>query len=279
MTREWYLSPLHIVFNMLIFLYMKYQELFQSLGLAKNEAKIYEVLVREGDSPVGKISKKSGIHRRNVYDSLNRLIEKGLTIEVVSSNENQYQAVEPKKLAEILAEKFENLDKALPSLEKLYFDTPAEYRVQTYKGKEGWKQYMKDIIKVGKPFYSIGAQGAWMDKRVKSFYPGFLNQMKRKKIEMHHLFEYEILEKNHPILKNVGNKYKFIPKAYNTTSGIDIFGDRVNIIHNQHLEQVGTENEIMFTVIQNQNLADSFRTWFKFMWDMCPENKKGKNKS
>ena len=60
---------------------MEYQELFQSLGLAKNEAKIYEVLIREGNSPVGKISEKSGIHRRNVYDSLNRLIEKGLRSE------------------------------------------------------------------------------------------------------------------------------------------------------------------------------------------------------
>ncbi len=258
---------------------MEYQELFQSLGLAKNEAKIYEVLIRGGQSPVGRISEKSGVHRRNVYDSLNRLIEKGLVTEIVEASENQYQAVEPKKLAEVLADKFENLDKALPSLEKLYFETPTEYRVQTYKGKEGWKQYMREIIKVGKPFYSIGAQGAWMDERVRSFYPGFFDQIKKKKIEMHHLFEYEVFEKNHPILEHVGNKYKFIPKSYNTTSGIDIFGDRVNIMHHQHLGKVGTEDEIIFTVIQNQNLADSFRTWFRFMWDMCPENKKTNKKT
>lgn len=255
---------------------MEYQELFQSLGLAKNEAKIYETLIREGDSPVGKISEKSGVHRRNVYDSLNRLIEKGLVIEIIESKENRYQAVEPRKLSEVLSEKWENFDRELPSLEKLYFNTPTEYRVQTYKGKEGWKQYMRDIIRVGQPFYSIGAQGAWMDERVKSFFPGFADHIKKKKIEMRHLFDYEVLESNHPIIEQVGKIYKFLPKEYSTTSGIDIFGDRVNIIHQQQLGKAGTDNEIIFTVIQNQNLADSFRVWFKFMWDMCPEIKKRK---
>ncbi len=255
---------------------MEYQELFQSLGLAKNEAKIYETLIREGDSSVGKISEKSGVHRRNVYDSLNRLMERGLVIEIIDSRENQYQAVEPRKLQEVLSEKFENLDRALPHLESLYLNTPTEYRVQTYKGKEGWKQYMRDIIRVGKPFYSIGAQGAWLDERVKSFFPGFRDQMKKKKIEMHHLFDYEVLESNHPIIDQVGARYKFLPKQYSTTSGIDIFGDRVNIMHQQHLGKVGTNSEIMFTVIQNQNLADSFRIWFKYMWDTCPDTKKTK---
>ncbi len=252
---------------------MEYQALFESLGLAKNEAKIYEVLLRENDSSVGKISEKSGIHRRNVYDSLNRLMKKGLVIEIIESRENQYQAVEPRKFREILGEKIETLDTALPQLEKLYLNSPVTYRVQTYRGNEGWKQYMRDIIRVGKPFYSIAAQGAWLDVRVQSFFPGFIKQMKEKKIKMHHLFDYEVFETNHQILEHVGKHYKFLPKAYSTTSGIDIFGDRVNIMHQQHLGQVGTTNEVIFTVIQNQNLADSFQTWFQYMWDTCPEVK------
>ncbi|MEZ4103942.1 MAG: helix-turn-helix domain-containing protein [Candidatus Paceibacterota bacterium] len=253
---------------------MEYQTLLQSLGLAKNEARIYETLVRKGNSSVSLISEKSGVHRRNVYDSLNRLMEKGLVIEIVDTKENIYQAVEPRKLQEILAEKTLALETALPFLDKLYFNTPSEYRVQTYKGKEGWKQYMKDILLVNKPFYSIGAQGAWLDERIKSFIPGFLEQIKKNKLEMHHLFDYEVKKVNHPILQHVGNKYKFLPKKYATSSGIDIFGDRVNIMHHQYLGQVGEVDEIMFTVIQNQNLADSYRIWFQYMWDFCPKSNK-----
>lgn len=248
---------------------MEYQELLQTLGLAKNEARIYETLLRTGETGVGHIAEKSGVHRRNVYDSLNRLMEKGLVIEIVDSKENQYQAVEPRKLQEMLSEKTESLASAMPALDTLFFAEPTEYRVQTYRGKEGWKQYMHDILQVNKSFYSIGAQGAWLDERVKSFAPGFLAQVKAKKLQMYHLFDHEVKESNHEILKHVGKDYRFIPAAYATTSGVDVFGDRVNIMHQQQLGQVGEANEIMFTVIQNQNLADSFRTWFQFMWDNC----------
>jgi sugar-specific transcriptional regulator TrmB len=249
---------------------MNYQELFQSLGLSKNESKIYEILLRHGECGVGFISEKSGVHRRNVYDSLNRLLEKALVTEIVESSENKYQAAEPKKLLEIVHEKAESIEKVLPELERLHFSTPTEYKVHTYRGKEGWKQYMRDIVKLNKPFYSISAQGAWMDERVKSFYPGFLDQIKKKGISMHHLFNHEVKDKNHEILKHVGKNFKFLPKKYSASSGIDIFGDRVNIMHQQHLGQVGTEDEIVFTVIVNKNLADSFRTWFQYMWDMYP---------
>jgi predicted transcriptional regulator len=251
---------------------MNYQELLQSLGLSKNEARIYETLLRQGESGVGVISEKSGVHRRNVYDSLNRLMEKGLVIEIVETAENKYQACEPKKLAEIVSEKLEAVNKALPELEKLHFSAPEEYQVHTYRGKEGWKQYMREIIKTGEPFYSIGAQGAWLDERVKSFAPGFLEQLKKKNIPMRHLFDYGVKKSNHPILEHVGKEYKFLPEKYSTTSGVDVFGDRVNIMHHQYLGKVGTDEEITFTVIINKNLADSFRTWFEYMWDMCPES-------
>jgi sugar-specific transcriptional regulator TrmB len=251
---------------------MKYGEVFEKLGLSKNEGKIYEVLLTFGEQSVGTISEKSGVHRRNIYDSLNRLMEKGLATEIIESGENRYQASEPKKLSEDLAGKFEMLDNVMPELNKLYFSTPTEYRVHTYKGAEGWKQYMRDVLKTGEDFYSIGAEGAWLDERVKSFFPGFLEQIRKKKIKMHHLFDYDVRENDHPIIRMVGEDYRFIPKKYSTNSGIDVFGDRVNIMHNQYLGQVGNPEEIMFTVIVNKNLADSYRTWFKFMWDSCDKN-------
>ena len=48
------------------------------LGLTNTEAKIYVTLIDLGRAQAGIISRKSGIHRRSVYDALERLIEKGL---------------------------------------------------------------------------------------------------------------------------------------------------------------------------------------------------------
>jgi len=246
-----------------------YSDALQKIGLAKNEARIYETLVREGELGVSHISLKSEVHRRNVYDSLNRLIEKGLVFEIVAGKENKYQAVEPRRLSEMIDEKQEVLSEIMPDLESWYFNNPETYKVYTYRGKEGWKNYMRDIIRTGEDFYSIAAQGAWMDERVRSFFPGFLKQLQEKKIQMRHLFDDEVRKNNHPILNHVGKKYMFIPKKYATNSGIDVFGDRVNIMHEQHLGSLA--DDLVFTVIVNKNLADSFRTWFQMMWDFLPK--------
>jgi sugar-specific transcriptional regulator TrmB len=50
----------------------QFKNTLESLGLAKNEARIYEALLREGELGVSDISLKSGVHRRNAYDSLNQ---------------------------------------------------------------------------------------------------------------------------------------------------------------------------------------------------------------
>ena len=51
---------------------------FEQLGLTKSESKIYLTLLDYGSMLAGKVAEKAGIHRRNVYDALHRLIEKGL---------------------------------------------------------------------------------------------------------------------------------------------------------------------------------------------------------
>jgi sugar-specific transcriptional regulator TrmB len=246
-----------------------YLDLFQQLGLVKNESRIYETLLREGESSVGHISTKSKVHRRNVYDTLNRLQEKGLVFEIIQAKENRYQAVDPKKLMELIQEKAQVLEKAMPELSALYKGTPHEEEVYVYRGAEGWKNYMRDLLKVGEDAYFIGAKGGWLDSRVKHFFPEFAKEAAKKNIQYHHLFDHEVKEDCKEIIPHVGGTYKFLPKGYSTTSAIDIFGDHVNIISGMKLG--GLEEEFALTVIVNKQIADAFRIWFKFMWDFCPK--------
>ena len=245
-----------------------YTELFQQLGLVKNEARIYEALLQEGECGVGHISLKSKVHRRNVYDTLNRLIEKGLAFEIALAKENHYRAVPPEKLMEMLAEKQRMLKKAMPGLEMLYKGTPHKEEVYIYRGPEGWKNYMQDLIKVGEPAYFIAAKGGWLDGRVKHFFPAFIESAEKAGLEFFHLFDHEVKEKCPEIIPHIGTTYKFLPKGYSTNVAIDIFGDHVNIITPMNIG--GLDEEFSVTVIVNPNIAEAFRTWFKFMWDFCP---------
>lgn len=253
-----------------------YSDVLQEVGLVKNEARIYETLLKEGQSPVGRIASKSGVHRRNVYDTLNRLMEKGLVFEIVDTKENSYQAVDPHKLADILDEKRGILNDVMPELSTLYKTQPAEHAMYTYRGAEGWKNYMMDILKVGEPAYFIGAKGAWLDERVKDFFPTFIKEAEKKNLEYFHLFDHRVEMEAPEILEYVGKHYKFLPKEYETPSSIDLFGDRVNILTELHMGRMA--EDIVFSVIVNQNVADSFRTWFKLMWNLLPERKGARKK-
>ena len=84
-----------------------YLGILQDLGLTPNEAKIYQTLIEEGESAAGEISTKGKIHRRNVYDTIDRLVEKGLVFQILEKGENVYKAVDPAKLLEIVKEKSE----------------------------------------------------------------------------------------------------------------------------------------------------------------------------
>lgn len=245
-----------------------YERVFEGLGLSKNESKIYETLVRESNLPVGLIAKRSRIHRRNVYDALNRLVERGLVFEILEHRESRFQAVEPKKLGELLEEKQIALDRVLPELSSLYESVPREHSVCIYRGVEGWKNYMRDILRVGEDFYCIGAKGAWMDHRIMNFFPRFIREANKKKIGYYHLFDHEVSELKHEIVTHVGKHYKFLPKGYSAPAAVDIFGSHVNILSNIHIGGMG--EEFWFTVIINRQVADAFRTWFRFMYDFCP---------
>ena len=53
------------------------QELKQA-GLTDNESKVYLALIDLGPSLAGQIARKTGMHRRTVYDTIEMLIQKGL---------------------------------------------------------------------------------------------------------------------------------------------------------------------------------------------------------
>src|SRR6185369_2730062 len=97
-----------------------YQETLEGLGLSPNEAKIYETLVERGESGVSDIAIAAQVHRRNAYDALQRLIDKGLCFQIFSTTENKYNAVDPEKLIELLGEKQEKLLEIIPALKKKF---------------------------------------------------------------------------------------------------------------------------------------------------------------
>lgn len=248
-----------------------YSEIFTNIGLSPNEAKIYEALLEEGETTVGEIALKGKIHRRNVYDAINRLIHKGLVFQIFGKGENLYKPVDPAKLMELVDEKRMRLEGIMPRLEMLYKETPQHEAAYIYKGIEGFKNYLRDVLSVKEDVCFIGAKGCWFDPRMEDFLQRFLVDAKKRGITYRHLFDHEVKKQAPYVPKAVGKPYKFLPKKYSTPSMVDIFGDHVVSFTGAGLTQIS--DDISIFVVVSKPMAESYKKWFQFMWDFCPEMK------
>mgnify|MGYP001585549278 CR=1 FL=1 len=247
-----------------------YQELLQKIGLSLNESRVYEALLQTGESNVNTISIKSKVHRRNVYDSINKLIEKGLASETFVKGERLFKPTDPERLKEIIKERETALDTFLPEMKQLYSSVEPEAEAYLFRGVEGVKNYLQLILQEKQPVYFIGAKAMWLDPRLKHYLPHFDKERKALGIKFMHLFDYEVREQKPEILKLVGKPYKFLPKNYSSPTMVDIFGDYVVTFVGAKPGQL-YEEPLMF-VMKSKLLADGYRKFFQFMWDFCPND-------
>jgi sugar-specific transcriptional regulator TrmB len=228
--------------------------LLEDLGLTKTEAKVYLALIELGASRAGIITRKTGIHRRNVYDAIEMLIQKGLISYIKENNIKLYEAVDPNRLLEILKEREHNLQSMLPELESKFKFVQAKKETIFYRGKQALKSIFDDQIKEGKEILVLGACPFAKDI-VKYYFSKYDSERKNKKIKVKAIFtkrvDYEI-----PL-----SEIKYLPKEFDSPSATNIYGNKVAII-------LWTEEP--FAILINQKeIADAYRNYFELMWKIA----------
>ncbi len=79
--------------------------ILEDIGLTRNEIKVYLALLSLGSTTSGPLIKQTGLHTSKVYDSLERLSEKGIVSHYLEDNSKHFKAVDPVRLKDFLAEK------------------------------------------------------------------------------------------------------------------------------------------------------------------------------
>ncbi len=239
----------------------------RELDLTQSEAKIYLAVLESGKTTISEIAKKTQLHRRNIYDCLSTLLDKGLVFNILGEQQNFYGSITPEKLIELIESKEIALNAILPSLQELYTKEHVLERALIYKGVEGFKRYLQDILNVGKDVHCIGAKGGWASANLGDFAQWFEEERMTKNMKVFNLFDAEMREKvtqEKPLYTKFA-EYRFLPAEYSTASAIDIFGDHVVIFTGLQMEKI--DDHVTLFVIINSDLADSYRIWFQCMWD------------
>lgn len=125
-------------------------EFLEKLGLSKNEAKLYLVLLRLGKANSAELARESGIHRINIYDVLNSLVSKGLVSFITLAKSKTFKPESPERLKETLNEKLSMLEKELPEMLQAFNAKKEPCEVSVLRGVEGKKAQFEEIARSAK---------------------------------------------------------------------------------------------------------------------------------
>ncbi len=156
-------------------------EELKSAGLTDNESKIYLALIDLGPSLAGQISRKTGMYRRSVYDTIEMLIEKGLVSYILQNNRKIFQAANPERLLQIIKEKQNLIEPLISGLLEKYSKTKEKEETNFYKGKEGLKTVFEEQLNE-KEILILGAS-AKADEILKFYFKWYDLARKKKKIK------------------------------------------------------------------------------------------------
>lgn len=239
----------------------------RQLGLTSSEAKIYMAMLGLGKTNISDIAAATAINRRNVYDALSTLIDKGLAFQFMGERTGYYAAVEPQKLLELIQSREVALSAILPELQKEYASPRPNERAVIYKGIEGFKSYLEDILAVGQDVFCLGAKGGWGYAGLGDFADWYEQERIRKKIKVYNLFDQEmrpIVTKRKPMY-NMLAECRFLPEQYSTNSAADVFGTTLVTFTGLAPEKINDEATLF--VLSSKEITDSFRRWFMLMWE------------
>jgi len=234
------------------------------IGLTVGEAKVYLALSELGSSTVGPIVKKAKVAYSNVYDILNRLIEKGIVSYITKSKTKHFQASSPinlidyldKKEKEITTQK-QTLKKLLPQLESIQAIKPQQ-EAEVFIGKKGLKTaYLKLLSDMGPKdedlfFYMHEEEYA---KESDLFYLSMKDIIKKPNRGITNRYY-----KKSPYLKQTSYlniKYVDFPIPGN----IEVCKNKVML--------VSWKKPMIATLIHSQSIADNFRNYFNSVWKVA----------
>ena len=239
-----------------------YEELLKFCGLTQNESLIYLSLLKIGKATSSKIVKEANISSGKIYETLEKLMNKGLVKSIIENGVKNFMANEPEMLIEYIKEKErklqkekEELEKILPQLKNLKEHDYKLENVSLIKGLRGIKPLVYGALEKGK---IIKIMGVTSKKEIK--YNDFWKAWHIGRIKLKKKAEIIFSDKN-------TDYWKFYKKLkYTEVKEILSFSPSAILIIDQNLFIFSYEEEFTCINIKSQSISDSFLQFFNSLW-------------
>ncbi|MEK6825568.1 MAG: helix-turn-helix domain-containing protein [Nanoarchaeota archaeon] len=237
----------------------------RQLGLSENEIKLYLALLQGGSATAYDLGKKTGIYRVHVYDKIENLMNKGLVTHIYRGAKKYFQAIAPAALRQVLEDKKnilhtqeQEIETLIPLLEQRAHTSQEDTHVEVFKGVEGLKHFLKDIIKTKKEVLVTGIDDAKYQEALPIFMEQYFRDLRIYKIKERILtlqkkdvFQFD--KKTAPT-----TEYRYLEEKQFNPANTFIYGSKVVLV------SWGTP--VTAVMIENAGVAATYKGHFEVLW-------------
>ncbi len=238
---------------------MFFPNILEEIGITENESKVYLALLKFGSATAGEISEKSGVHRRNVYDAIERLKEKQLVNALAKNNKKYFQPSDPGELINILKNKEKNIESMLPDLKRLYDNPETKPVVQAFYGDEGLKIIMDMQTEDNHEIFVLASRDS-VAEMLRFTYPEYVKKRVEKGIWLNFIFN--SFEGGKNVSSAPLSRVRYFPKEYSVPSTFMIWGEKSSIM-------LFTEKAPLIMLFDNPKIAKDFMDYFNIVWEIA----------
>ncbi|PIZ94264.1 MAG: hypothetical protein COX81_04085 [Candidatus Magasanikbacteria bacterium CG_4_10_14_0_2_um_filter_37_12] len=244
--------------------------LLEHLGLSKNEALLYDIMIKYPQVTVQKLQQLSPFPRTQLYSILRQLVTRSLVSFVQQPRRTLYVAEDPQILYNLLEEKKREFDKHTHSLKEVVPNLRNQFRlaherpgVRMFEGISEYRHALEDIIET-KPDY------------IYSFL--HISEKKKPGVEIRRTTDAERISwgiQEQTLLFDTpqanawlsartpdeATTFRFFPKKLSMFSvDLRIYGGKITYTTFENREPI-------IMMIQDQNMHDMQKNIFEYLWD------------
>ena len=239
------------------------EEIFRDLGFSEREIKVYLAMLELGSTTVGPIAAKTRMQHSKVYQTFEKLIDRGLVSFIIKSKTKYFLAQNPKQIMNIIKEKERKFSEILPQLEQkqqFSYDPQIATVYEGYKAIKAMFDSILDEMNKSSYYYVFAFKDEYiMSELASRFLRNIHMRLSDKDVDDRLIANISIIKefkKNYANIENI--KIRF--SKFDLPFGLMIIDDRV-------INWVWGERPTAIEIISKQ-IAQSYKKFFLDIWKL-----------
>jgi len=240
------------------------------IELTRNEEKVASTILSNGSQDAQTLARLTGLQRRVVYDTLQKLVQSGLVTQSMQNNKTYFSLALESYLAALkvkqqLAET--ELAKIIEQQKKVVPTDSQKTNAQLYFGISAVKQVLLAQVSSGKDYLTLGAPLISLTCLGEYFWKNYNLKQAELKITARIIFN-SSLEMWAPEIRHPNKQIRFLKEGIEPMTQTFVYGNTTIII-------VWSDAPVA-TVIEDTHVANSYRMFFDLLWQDAKKMKTAK---